>query len=62
MRAIILLILLIITQPIALAQIEWSDFDNYTLYSEEHGLSSSKVYNIIEDKAGILWIGSDRGV
>jgi len=57
-----LTILLLLFHFTGFAQIEWSDFDNATIYKAENGLPSNKTYDIIEDRQGFLWIGTGNGV
>ncbi|MBT8257027.1 MAG: hypothetical protein KJO49_01040, partial [Bacteroidia bacterium] len=45
-----------------LAQIKWSDFDDYKYYSEEEGLVSGSSWDIVEDKDGFLWITTRQGI
>ena len=42
-----------------LAQPGQLDFRHYTV---DHGLPSSEVYTVFEDKDGFLWFGTDNGV
>lgn len=35
---------------------------NFIHYSTEHGLPSSEVYSVIQDRKGNLWFSTDRGV
>jgi len=46
----------------AKAQIEISNFNGYTYYTEENGLASTYITDIEEDKYGFLWIGTANGI
>lgn len=34
----------------------------FTVYSEKDGLQNSTIYKIVEDKAGLIWVSTNRGV
>lgn len=37
-------------------------YPNYYIYDNENGLYAADVYNIVEDRNGFIWIGSDEGL
>lgn len=40
----------------------YSQYPHYVHYSDESGLPSNEVYSILQDKKGMLWIGTDVGL
>jgi signal transduction histidine kinase/DNA-binding response OmpR family regulator/ligand-binding sensor domain-containing protein len=57
-----LLILLLIGPAIINAQIKQSHFNYFKQYTQEDGLASTYVSDILEDKYGFLWIANGNGV
>ncbi len=52
------LYLLVCIAPLELA----AQYPHYKNYKVNEGLASNKVYNIIEDRYGFIWISTDQGV
>lgn len=50
--------ILVFITPIKLA----AQYPHYKNYKVNEGLASNKVYNIIEDRYGFIWISTDQGV